>query len=73
LAKKQLLSFAHEVSLSYSHGSLTRRKTLRHGTDGFYFPSEESRATDFIVLKDPSTSVGFQTAKLGSNGKHDRN
>jgi hypothetical protein len=36
-----------------------------------YFPSEESRATDFISLKNPSSSTGLETANLGSNGKHD--
>jgi hypothetical protein len=36
-----------------------------------YFPSEESSAMDFIALKIPSLSAGFEHAILGSSGKHD--
>jgi hypothetical protein len=34
-----------------------------------YFPSEEIHATDFIALKNPSLSAGFETANMGSSGK----
>jgi hypothetical protein len=47
---------------------------LRHGTDGFTSPPKEvvgSRATDFITLKNPSSSsAGFEPANLGSSSKH---
>jgi hypothetical protein len=36
----------------------------------FHFPSEGSRATDFITLKRPSSSAGFKPANLGSSSKH---
>jgi hypothetical protein len=36
----------------------------------FYFPSEGSRATDFYRRKNTSPSTVFETANLGSNGKH---
>jgi hypothetical protein len=36
-----------------------------------YFPSEGSRATDFVAIKNPSSSAGFQPANFGSSGKHD--
>jgi hypothetical protein len=32
--------------------------------------SEKSRATDCVVLKNPSSSALFEPANLGSNGKH---
>jgi hypothetical protein len=35
-----------------------------------YFPSEGSLAADFIALKNPSLSAGFESANHGSNGKH---
>jgi hypothetical protein len=58
------------VSLCTSRRSLTCRKILRHGADGrLYFPYEESRATDFIALKNLSSSAGFEPANLGLNRK----
>jgi hypothetical protein len=35
-----------------------------------YFFSEERRAADFIALKNPSASVGFEPRNLGSNDEH---
>jgi hypothetical protein len=35
-----------------------------------YFPSEESRATDFIAFKNASYSDRFEPTNLASNGKH---
>ena len=43
---------------------------LRHGTDGFTFPSEGRRAEDFFALKNPKASVGFEPANLGTKGQH---
>jgi hypothetical protein len=36
-----------------------------------YFPFEGSLATDFIALKNPPLSAGYETTNLGSSGKHD--
>ena len=36
----------------------------------FYFPSEGRRAEDFLVLKNPTTSVGFEPSHLGTKGQH---
>jgi hypothetical protein len=36
-----------------------------------YFPSEGS-ATDFVALKNTSSSAGFEPANLGSSGKYDK-
>jgi hypothetical protein len=55
--KKQQLNFAYEASPSYSQGSLTFRKILRHGTDGF--TSEGSRATDLYLPRNPYFSAGL--------------
>jgi hypothetical protein len=38
-----------------------------------YFPSEGSRATIFIALKNLSSSAGFEPADLRSNSKHGNN
>jgi hypothetical protein len=35
-----------------------------------YFPSEGRRAVDFMALKNPSPSAGFEPANLESNFKH---
>ena len=37
---------------------------LRHGTDGFTSPPKEG------VLKNPTASVGFEPANLGTKGQH---
>jgi hypothetical protein len=36
------------------------------GQGSFYFPSEGRRAEDFFALKNPTASVGFETANLGT-------
>jgi hypothetical protein len=43
---------------------------LRHGTDGFTSPPKEVVLRIFIILKNPSTSVGIEPANLGSSGEH---
>jgi hypothetical protein len=53
-----------------SKGSLTCRKILRRGTDGFTSPQKESVLRIFIALKNPSSSAGFEPAKIGSSDKH---
>jgi hypothetical protein len=42
---------------------------LRHGTD-FTFPPKEVVLRIFITLKNPSSLTRFETANLGSSGKH---
>jgi hypothetical protein len=45
-----------------------RKSTIWHPQ--FYFPSEEKRAANTFALKNPTASVGFEPAKLGSKGQH---
>ena len=35
-----------------------------------YFPSEGRRAEDLLALKNPTASVGFEPANLGTKGQH---
>ena len=35
-----------------------------------YFPSEGRRAEDFLALKNPTASAGFEHANLGTKGQH---
>ena len=35
-----------------------------------YFPSERRSAEDFFALKNPTASVGFEPANLGTKGQH---
>ena len=47
--------------------------TCRKYTTGYkrlYFPSEGRRAEDFFALKNPTGSVGFELANLGTKGQH---
>ena len=44
-------------------GSFTRDRRL-------YFPSERRRAEDFFALKNPTASVGFEPANLGTKVQH---
>jgi hypothetical protein len=43
---------------------------LRHGTDGFYFPSEGRRAKDFFYPKNPTPLAGCEPSNLGTRGQH---
>jgi hypothetical protein len=38
---EEIVNFVYQVSRSYSYGSLSCRKILRHGTDGFTSPPKE--------------------------------
>ena len=35
-----------------------------------YFPSEGRRAEDFVALKNPTASAGFEPTNLGAKGQH---
>ena len=39
---------------------------LRHGTDGFTTPPKECVLRNFFALKNPTASVGFEPANLGT-------
>ena len=43
---------------------------LRHGIDGFTSPPEGRCAEDFFALKNPTASVGFEPANLGTKSQH---
>ena len=43
---------------------------LRHGTDGFTSPPKEDLLRIFFALKNPTASVGFEPANLGTKGQH---
>ena len=43
---------------------------LRHGTDGFTSPPKEVVLRIFFALKNPTASVGFEPANLGTKGQH---
>jgi hypothetical protein len=53
-----------------SKGSLSCRKIVQHGADGFTSPPKEGVLRIFIALKRPSTLKGFEPTNLGSNSKH---
>ena len=50
-------------------GSFTCRKSTTWDKR-LYFPSEGRRAEDFFALKNPTASVGFEPANLGTKGQH---
>ena len=51
---------------------LHTRFGMGHGTwdRRLYFPSEGRRAEDFVALKNPTASTGFEPANLGTKGQH---
>jgi hypothetical protein len=67
---KEIMNLADKASLSYFEGFFNMPKKLQHGADGFNSPPKESELQIFNAFKIPSTSVGFETVNLGSNGKH---
>ena len=50
-------------------GSFTCRKSTTWDRL-LYLPSEGRRTEDFFVLKNPTSSVGFEPANLGTKGQH---
>jgi hypothetical protein len=57
-------------SMFYGRKVLLHAVNLRHGTDGFTSPPKEVVLRIFIILKNPSSSAGFEPKNLGSSGKH---
>ena len=51
------------------HGSFTCRKSTTWDKR-LYFPSEGRRAENFLALKNPTASAGFEPANLGNKGHH---
>ena len=43
---------------------------LLHGTDGFTSPPKEGVLRIFFALTNPTASVGFEPANLGTKGQH---
>jgi hypothetical protein len=69
VAKEMSLALRN-IFVHTSNESLTCRKILRHGTDGFSSPPKEGVLRVFVALKNPLSSEGFGPANTGSNGKH---
>ena len=66
---------ANEVCLKMPDFHVTFRDilhavNLRHGTDGLTSPPKEGVLRIFSALKNPTTSVGFEPANLGTKGQH---
>ena len=56
--------------LPYKFSDLLHAVNLRHGTDGFTSPPKEAVLRTFFALKNPTSSVGFEPANLGTKGQH---
>jgi hypothetical protein len=65
-----VVNFAHEVSLFIPVGFFNMPYNLTTWDCRLYVPSEGSLATDFVALKNPSSSAGFEPENLESNGKY---
>jgi hypothetical protein len=63
--EKQQTNFTYEISLSYPQCSLTFRKILRYGTDGFNSPPKEVVLWIFIGLKIRRFQQGMNPQTLG--------
>ena len=50
--------------------ALLHAVNLRHGTDGFTSPPKEGVLRIFFALKNPTASVGFEPANMGTKGQH---
>jgi hypothetical protein len=64
------LNIAYEISPSYC-SDLNMLKNLRRGTESFTSPPKEVLLRNFVVLKSPLYSAGFEPVNLGSSGKDD--
>ena len=66
---------ADEFSLKMPDFHVTGRDLLhavflRHGTDSFTSPPKEGVLRIFFALKNPTASVGFEPAILGTKSRH---
>jgi hypothetical protein len=55
---------------SYLYGFSTCRTILWYGTDALNSLPKQGLLRIFNTIKNPSSSVGFEPANLGSNGNH---
>jgi hypothetical protein len=68
--EKWPMNFAWNARLPHSiQGSFTCRKSTTWDRR-LYGPSEGRRAEDFLALKNPTASAGFEPANLGTKGQH---
>jgi hypothetical protein len=68
--EKEIYLTLLSILVHISKGSLTCRKILQHGTDGFISPPKEALLQSFIALKNPLYSTRVEAANPGSNDKH---
>jgi hypothetical protein len=66
MPKKQINLALQRICVHTSKGSLTCRKILLVGVNGFTSPSKEVVLRIVIAVKNPSPSDGFESAKLWS-------
>jgi hypothetical protein len=64
------VNFANELSLSYSAVFFNTVKSYNMGPLDLLPLRRKLCYGSLSELKNPSTSAGFETATLGSNGKH---
>jgi len=62
--------FRLRIRLPRNSRDLLQAANLRHGTDGFTSSPKEGVLKIFFALKNPTASVGFEPANLGTKGQH---
>ena len=70
MGEKMPMNFAWKVRLPRNIQGFLHAVNLRRGTDGFTSPTKEGVLRIFFVLKNPTASVGFEPANLGTKGQH---
>jgi hypothetical protein len=69
-ARKSSREFYLNADLQVTFRDSLYAANLRHGTAGFTSPPKEGVLGIFFALKNPTASVGFEPANLGTRGQH---
>jgi hypothetical protein len=68
MGEKLPINLAYNGGFHVIVGFLTCRKSATWDRR-LYFPSKGRHVEDFLALKTPTASAGFETANLGTRGK----
>jgi hypothetical protein len=59
-----------EMMTSTPFRDLLHAANLQHGNDGFTSPPKEGELRNFLPLKNPTVSAGFESPNLGTKAQH---
>jgi hypothetical protein len=68
--REMLRQIWSRIRLPHNSRNLSHAANLRHGTDGFTSPPKKGVLKICFAFENPTASVGFEPANLGTKGQH---